>query len=1020
MGHQIGISTPLPLPLPKHVEGVSLPVIDLNERSGDGTWEFFFGHGTKEEVLPGVPHPYAACQDVDPTVWQADGWKPAVVPGELVMQGFDIENNREYYYRRTLRIPEDYGGRRVMLRFEGVYSNARCWIGGHFIRSHAGGFTSWDCDITEYVRAGQEAVLVVGIADLEGDTKGIYNPDGVQQGDPSWGSRYAHHNIGGILRDVMLYALPRIYVESLHVDTHFDRNFRDGILEVEVRTGRMQEEALEGEYPDEPLFLDLSLTDAKGHEAARECVTLRAGEIQRVTIPVSRPKHWDAEHPYLYTLSTVLRSGEEILETLTSRVGFREIHYGGRDHTDPNKLYVNGKEVKLRGTCRHDVSCKRGRSTTREEDWEEIRAYRAANINHIRTSHYPPSRHLLDACDELGMYVEEENSVCFQGANGYGIHAEPEAFVKPFLEMTERDRNRPCVIIWSLGNESGFEDTPAFRIEYELIRQIDRTRPVIFSYPYTVRSFPLPYDIYSRHYENCDGVLGGRDMPVLHDEFAHIACYNLEELKQDPGVRNFWGRCLKDAWERIFGTDGALGCDLWGGIDDVFPLPDGMTKRWQSHSDGAACGYGQWGSVLDCYRREKPEAYLTKKAYSPVRLNEEAVRICGEAMYLPVENWFDHANFNELTLIYTVDGSEERSVELPDIRPHEKGMICLRDHWEGAGEVNLIFRFGELVVDEFRIPLAASSGAGSCDMDEEKDVPPVISDCGDELVVEAGRVRFCFSKTEACLKDITCLKQAGEDRDTILLGGPYLHLSGYELPAWERTAPVYAAIEGGKAVVGLYGRYGKAAEVLFVFRIGGDGSLSVEYQLLNHSLYEEKLRELGIAFDIPADVCRVDWNRKGLYSVYPKNHIGREKGSAERVCREAAAAGYGAQPAWDWKDDMYDSFLYAPGDPADGRATRDFLAMKENILDYTVSFPSRDSVIRVESNGDAAARVALGETGARLIVDLQWSFPDLGWGNTTGTPVRPAICGGRGCIGLRIMEGWKKAEAEDGPENPGA
>ena len=99
---------------------------------------------------------------------------------------------------------------------------------------------------------------------------------------------------------------------------------------------------------------------------------------------------------------------------------------------------------------------------------------------------------------------------------------------------------------------------------------------------------------------------------------------------------------------------------------------------------------------------------------------------------------------------------------------------------------------------------------------------------------------------------------------------------------------------------------------------------------------------------------------------------------------------------------MYDSFLYAPGDPADGRATRDFLAMKENILDYTVSFASRGEAIRVESSGEAAVRVAPGGSAARLIVNTQWSFPDLGWGNITGCPVRPGIYGGRGCIRMKI------------------
>ena len=97
---QYGAPAALPLPLPESVEGVRQAVIDLNERTGDGTWEFFFGHGMGSDVIPGVPSPHSENQDVDLEIWQADGWRAVRVPCELAMQGIDIENNTEYYYRR--------------------------------------------------------------------------------------------------------------------------------------------------------------------------------------------------------------------------------------------------------------------------------------------------------------------------------------------------------------------------------------------------------------------------------------------------------------------------------------------------------------------------------------------------------------------------------------------------------------------------------------------------------------------------------------------------------------------------------------------------------------------------------------------------------------------------------------------------------------------------------------------------------------------------------------------------------
>lgn len=108
-----------------------------------------------------------------------------------------------------------------------------------------------------------------------------------------------------------------------------------------------------------------------------------------------------------------------------------------------------------------------GRPTTKEQDRNEIIAYKEANINHIRTCHYPASENLLDACDELGIYVEQENAACFQGANGNDVNCGPEDFLYEFTEVIERDRNRPSFLIWSIANESGWGTSKGFQWEYD-------------------------------------------------------------------------------------------------------------------------------------------------------------------------------------------------------------------------------------------------------------------------------------------------------------------------------------------------------------------------------------------------------------------------------------------------------------------------------------------------------------------------------------------------------------------------
>ena len=219
---------------PKAIPGLEQTEISLNETTGDGTWKFLLD--VPDSTKSGIPRPTAAWQGFDFTGWNGRAWKPIRVPGEPAMQGFDIKNNEEYYYRRIVTVPKDWAGKRVLLRFDGVYSNARVWVGSRHVRSHVGGFTTWDCDLTELVRPGEPFTLTVGIADIQGKDKGLWNPEGRPVKNPSNASEYAHHNIGGILRDVSLVALPQTYLADVETLTALSADYRDAELTVTART----------------------------------------------------------------------------------------------------------------------------------------------------------------------------------------------------------------------------------------------------------------------------------------------------------------------------------------------------------------------------------------------------------------------------------------------------------------------------------------------------------------------------------------------------------------------------------------------------------------------------------------------------------------------------------------------------------------------------------------------------------------------------------------------------------------
>jgi hypothetical protein len=321
-----------------------------------------------------------------------------------------------------------------------------------------------------------------------------------------------------------------------------------------------------------------------------------------------------------------------------------------------------------------------GRMTTAALDSMDAVLFKQANMNFVRTSHYPCSEKFLEYCDRLGIYVESETAVCFVTTHRQKNYDPSDTqdkadyadrYLLQFQEMVKTFRSHPAVLFWSLGNESHYGSN--FRQCRDWLLATDATRPSIFSYPGLQKDEPKIYDILSMHYPDVQGnssqygmlTLGfqGHGIPALFDEWAHVPCYTYATLRDDPNIREFWGVSLDKMWENSFSASGGLGGAIWGYIDETFMLPEPkagkptwkeFAKREDEEYTGNCVGYGEWG-IVDVWRRQKPEFWATKKAYSPVRLT--ACQITeftpGERLLLPVHNRFDHTNLNEIIVGYT-------------------------------------------------------------------------------------------------------------------------------------------------------------------------------------------------------------------------------------------------------------------------------------------------------------------------------------------------------------------------------
>ena len=855
----------------------------LTDRN-ESNWKFLF------EEIKDIPNAFDYNQDYDFSTINESEWQSVIVPSSLVMQGFDIENNTEYYYKRIVSIPKDYKDKNIYLRFEGVYSNARVWINNKFIASHIGGFTAWDVDITKFADC-EEITLVIGVSDMEGSKKSVWNIKGTYQSNSAWASYYAHHNIGGIIRDITMFCLPKQAILQTHIDTFV--NGSTSTVKISVKLSK------------NCLGLALKADIIRDDEIKATKTIDVSFENLSFSLDVLFADLWDAEHPNLYVLKTVLtdKTNERVLQENAIKFGFREITYGGKNGTEKNKIYVNSKGIKLRGVCRHDVSRLYGRSLTKEDIYHEIKTYKEHNINHIRTSHYPASDYMLEICDELGMYVEQENAACFKGANGFDIYNPPKDFLNSFKEMVEYSRNHPSVIIWSVANESDFEKSTGFRDCYNYIRQTDLTRPVIFSYPYTVHSKPLPYDIYSKHYAKVTSDLGKKDMPILHDEFAHIPCYNIQDLEYDNSSRVFWGDSIRRGWDNIFNTSGALGCDIWAAIDDVFYLPEKTMEKHQNHLKGECAGYGEWGCIFDSFKRLKPEAYLTKKAFSTIKIN--SIDIFGDEIRFDLQNRFDHTNLNEVYVTVKDENSNiiYSSKIKESIEPHNCGNLSLYPV-PCCDDTEIEFSFDGIVVETTLLNKSYKA-----------------------LNINKSRI------TLDCSHNAVLIKSNGKIMATINNMHLFTGLNRFDI---KNSALIQVSENKFSVDFGLKRKF---------YLTVSENENTVNFKVTSDNVSSfYPIGEIGVDIEFNEDFKSVSWVRNALYSNYPKNHIARDFGTA---FKDGAVHNYDDIDMSDisWEQDMSAFAYYRKARGYLNPAGNDFRTKRLKIKQYLVQMVSENKVL---------------------------------------------------------------------------
>ena len=357
-------------------------------------------------------------------------WRKLDLPHDWVVeQGFASDGSHSHgykavgrnypetsvgWYRKHFFVEEADLGKRFKIYFEGVHRDSQVWINGHLIGEHYSGNTGFTYDLTDMLNYGGDNVIAVR-CDIT-----------MEEG---W-----YYEGGGIYRHVWLFKQDPLHIKQFGVTIRTDSENK-GKVSVETEIANEGKEAQRFTVEQKVLSPEGEIV-AKAKREGVSIDSLESGVVD-MTFKVTNPQLWDLKTPYLYSLETILKQGDKVLDVNRESFGIRTIHF------DPNKgFFLNGKHVKLKGTNNHHEHAGVGIAIPDAlEDWRVKRLKTFSNA--YRCSHDPASPAFLDSCDRLGMLVIDENRL--MGTNDFQLDE--------LKYMVDRDKNHPSVIVWSIGNE---------------------------------------------------------------------------------------------------------------------------------------------------------------------------------------------------------------------------------------------------------------------------------------------------------------------------------------------------------------------------------------------------------------------------------------------------------------------------------------------------------------------------------------------------------------------------------------
>lgn len=830
-------------------------------------------------------------------------------------------------YRRNFSLPEGWDGKRVFLHFNGIYSGAYVWVNGRYVGYTQGSTNDAEFDVTDYVREGDNNVSVQVFRWTDG----------------SYLEGQDMFHMSGIYRDVYLFATPKTHIRDHYISSTLDAsdNYRSGSMEVALAVNNRGGSATEKS-------ISVTLLSPEGETVAVQelPVSFVAGEMEKTETvsfkSLSDLQLWSAETPALYTVQFSQKDGGREEQAFSTKFGFRHIEI------KDGLVYINGKKIYFKGVNTQDTHPVHGRSLDVATMIKDVTMMKQANVNTIRTSHYPRDAKMYSLFDYYGLYIMDEADVeCHGSWNESGnscistVSSWKQQYIDRTVRMVLRDRNNPSVIFWSLGNESGYGQN--HDASFAATRALD-PRPI--HYEGATLASGKATEIWSKMYPgvkdvNNDGNGNWRSQPYFMCEYAHA-------------MGNAVGN-LQEYWDAVESSRYGIGGCIWDWVDQSVYAADDIKKGTlvQNGQNKYMTGYDYPGphqgnfcnnGLVTADRAWSAKLTEVKKVYQNIKF----ISFTTSSKILRISNAYNFINTDAFVLKYTVLENgvavETGQVDMPSIAPGRSGMVVVPYTTQPKADVETLLN---LEVCQKEASLYAEAGYivawQQYALRERNAKLPDVEAAHDPLAMEEGQNATTISNGKMTVvfgKDggLDSWTVAGNDLSFIAPGGTpdyqnYRWIENEALygndPAYSfengitrRTATFSRAADGNTVTVNVKAT-GSNCSYDFVYTIYAAGSIDLQ---ASFTPVKSNLRRIGLGMHFPGELDAVEYYARGPW----ENYIDRKTGSM--LGRYTTTVG-----------DMFEPYLRPQS-----------MGNREDLRDLKIFNPQTGNGLKVETEGQVA------------------------------------------------------------------